>query len=347
MRTEALDDERVMSLVELALAQPTEQREAYIRAVCAGDETLTVEVRKYVQWEERMNGFLLQPLFPPPVIGHPFELGELLAGRFRVVRELGEGGMGIVYEAVDEKLDRRIAIKCAKTGFRHRLPPEVRNAREIAHPNVCKIFEIHTASTPRGEIDFLAMELLEGETLAGRLRRGRLPAAQAYEIASQLCAGLAEAHRTGVIHGDVKPHNVILCKTSRGGERAVITDFGLARRPGLAGVPGTAQSLDAGGTRDYMAPELWRGEKASPASDVYALGVVFTELLTGRRPFAPEVPLEKRLTRKPPLKSPGKSGRVAARCLEPSPKRRFQGAGGILRPRWNPRFCIGMRLRPC
>jgi serine/threonine protein kinase len=329
MPTKALDDDRLMSLVELALTQPPEAREEYISAVCADDAELTAEVRKYVQWEVRMGDFLLNPLFPPLDLEHPFEAGELLAGRFRIVRELGEGGMGVVYEAQDEKLDRRIAIKCAKTGFCKRLPPEVRNARDITHPNVCKIFEIHTAPTPRGEIDFLAMELLEGETLAGRLRRGRLPTAQAREIARQLCAGLAEAHRAGVTHGDVKTNNIILCKDSAGAQRAVITDFGLARRPGRGATRATAQSLEAGGAMDYMAPELWKGKKASPASDVYALGVVLCELTTGRRPFPADTPLEKRLTRKPPKTAAGKWGRVPSRCLNPEPKRRFQDAGRV------------------
>ena len=96
-----------------------------------------------------------------------FEPGELLENRFRVLREVAQGGMGIVYEAVDEKLDRRIAIKCAKSGFRKRLPPEVRHASEVSHPNVCKIFEIHTARTSSGEVDFVTMEYLDGETLGG------------------------------------------------------------------------------------------------------------------------------------------------------------------------------------
>src|SRR5258706_15374939 len=112
--------------------------------------------------------------------------------------------MGIVYEAVDEKLERRIALKCDKAEFRKRIPPEVRNASEISHPNVCKIFEIHTASTQQGEVDFLTMEFLDGQTLAERLQDGPLPEAEARTIARQLCAGLAEAHRNGVIHGDLK-----------------------------------------------------------------------------------------------------------------------------------------------
>src|ERR1700693_3100010 len=133
----------------------------------------------------------------------PFEPGELLDGRFRILREIAKAGMGVVYEAMDERLERRIAIKCAKAGFRKRLPPEVRHAREIGHPNVCKLFDIHQATTKVGEIDFVTMEYLKGETLSDRLKRGPLPESEARSIARQLCAGLAAAHAKGVIHGDL------------------------------------------------------------------------------------------------------------------------------------------------
>src|SRR2546423_15012298 len=109
-----------------------------------------------------MQGFLSNTTRPPALFEHPLDPGELLDGRFRIVREVAQGGMGIVYEAVDEKLERRIALKCAKVGFHKRLPPEVRNASEVSHPNVCKIFEIYTASTAHGEIDFMTMEFLDG-----------------------------------------------------------------------------------------------------------------------------------------------------------------------------------------
>ncbi len=152
--------------------------------------------------------------------------------------------MGVVYEAVDEKLQRKIALKCAKTGFGKRLPPEVRNATEISHPNVCKIFEIHTAYTSQGEIDFITMEFLDGETLAERLSRGPLPEQEGRAIAVQLCAGLAEAHRNRVIHGDLKNNNVILTSGPHGGVRAVITDFGLARRPETAASHGPIRTIN-------------------------------------------------------------------------------------------------------
>ncbi len=328
MPNKAQDDDLVMSLVELALAQAPEDRDRYLHSACAHDSQLFEEVRKYVEWEERMNGFLLEPLYPSPSYNLAFEPGELLDGRFRIVKELAQGGMGIVYEAVDEKLERRIAIKCAKPGFRKRLPPEVRHATEISHPNICKIFEFHTAATDRGEIDFLTMEFLEGETLAERLRRGPLPEAQARAIAQQLAAGLAAAHRNQVIHGDLKSNNVILTTGADGSIRAVITDFGLARRPETT--PQTVRSGALGGTPDYMAPELWKGGKATAASDIYALGVILYELASGRAPFrsSPDAPWEERLHPRPPAVSP-KWDRVLARCLEADPARRFRSAHDV------------------
>src|ERR1700723_2610280 len=174
MPSKTWDDDLVMKLVERVLARSPEEREAFLQSTCSQDTELFTEVWQYVQWEQKMGGFLLDPIYPSAPPEHPFEPGELLDERFRIVRELARGGMGIVYEAIDEKLDRRIAIKCARRGFRKRLPPEVRNAREISHPNVCKIFEFHTADTHLGPVDFITMEFLEGETLAERLRRGRL-----------------------------------------------------------------------------------------------------------------------------------------------------------------------------
>ena len=304
MISRAEDDDLVMSLVELALTRSATDREAYLREACEGDSELFEQVWRYVEWEERMKGFLLDPLYPALSYEHPFEPGELLDDRFRIVREVAQGGMGVVYEAFDEKLQRRIALKCAKAGFRKRLPPEVRNATAISHPNVCKTFEIHSASTRQGEIDFLTMEFLEGETLADRVARGPIAADEARAIALQLCAGLAEAHRNGVIHGDLKTNNVLLTSVPGGSVRAVITDFGMART--VASDQAAAQSGPLGGTPDYMAPELWKGEKATAASDIYALGVILSQLGSGRR-----------------------WERIRARCLDPVAARRFQKADQI------------------
>jgi serine/threonine protein kinase/Flp pilus assembly protein TadD len=310
------DDEIVMTLVELALAQPEDRRESYLETACSGNAELFAQAWSYVNWDARMKGFLLTPLYPVVEDDHPFEAGQLLDGRFRIQREVARGGMGIVYEAFDEKLRRRIALKSARSGFRKRLPPEVRHASEISHPNVCKIFEIHTASTEDGEVDFITMEFLEGETLAARLDRGPLPETEAGIIGRQLCAGLAEAHRNGVVHGDLKSSNVILTRDQSGELRAVITDFGLARAPRQSvddsefRGPGSSQ---AGGTPDYMAPELWKGQKPTPASDVYALGVILRKLTDGRRPD-------------PHSSQPLRHGPIQRRCLEADLGRRFHDA---------------------
>lgn len=325
-----LDDDLVMNLVELALAQPENQRQSYLESACSGNSELFAQSWHYVQWEARMHGFLMEPLYAGAAKETPFQPDQLLDSRFRIVREVARGGMGIVYEAFDEKLDRRIALKCARSGFRKRLPPEVRHASEISHPNVCKIFEIHTASTLDGDVDFLTMEFLEGETLAARLGRGPLPDAEAQIVARQICEGLAEAHRNHVVHGDLKSNNVILAQDARAAVRAVITDFGLARKPLTeddgSSPPGSSQ---AGGTPDYMAPELWKGEPPSAASDVYALGVMLYELASGRKPYGPEVSPEERFRRRPPH-LPTKWDRIVARCLDPDPARRFGSASEVV-----------------
>ena len=310
----AQDDELVMGLVEMALASPPDRRRGCLEQACGADSELFDAVWTYVQAEQQMDGFLLDPLYPPLEDDHPFEPGQILDGRFRIVREVAQGGMGIVYEAVDERLERRIALKCAKTGFRRRLPPEVRHAREVTHPNVCRIFEIHTARTDRGEIDFLTMEFLEGETLAEKVRRGPLPHEEARTIALQLCAGLAEAHRKQVIHGDFKSSNIIVMAEADGAVRAVITDFGLARRP--EGPRTMTHSGELGGTPDYMAPELWKGDKPSVASDIYALGVILRELAHGAHGRdASSAP------------SPhAKWDRIVRRATDPDPRRRYRDA---------------------
>lgn len=323
MPKKAQDDNLVMELVESALTKPPDQRKSFLKGACANNPELFDQAWSYVQVEQRMDGFLLDPICQPFAPEHTFQPGEILDGRFRIVREVAQGGMGVVYEAIDEKLKRRIAIKCAKAGFRQQLPPEVRNASEISHPNVCRIFEIHTASTRRGEIDFITMEFLEGETLAERLRRGTLPEADRRNLALQLCAGLAEAHSNGVIHGDLKSGNIILTEWPDGSTRAVITDFGLAH--GQAGTDEVAQHEVRGGTPDYMAPELLLGEQASVASDIYALGVILHELACGQRPVRSGDPPQVRLDPKQPGVN-AKWNSIVEHCLQEDPARRFQTA---------------------
>ncbi|HYL39312.1 MAG TPA: serine/threonine-protein kinase [Bryobacteraceae bacterium] len=330
--------ELVMTLVDATLEQPPESRLSYINSACGGDPRLRLEVVKRVQWEERIQGFLLDTVTTTlGTLDRSFESGEYLAGRFRVIREIGQGGMGVVYEAFDEKLNRRVALKCAQAGHGHRLPPEARAAREVSHFNVCKVHDLHSAQTKFGEVEFLTMEFIEGETLSDRLRRkGPLDQIEAREIALQICAGLAQAHRQGVIHGDLKCGNVLLAQSPEGGMRAVVTDFGLASLQLPESVDNIASQQ--AGSFDYMAPELFSRSPASVASDLYALGVVFHVMLTGeipgRQKTLPRLSQDASTgavdTAPGDLNAPRKCQELPApwnvivtRCLEPRPENRF------------------------
>src|SRR6185295_5340062 len=211
-----------------------------------------------------------------------FTPGTVLAGRYRIIGLLGRGGMGEVYRADDLKLGSPVALKflpldLAADPLRYeRLLAEVRFARQVAHPNVCRVFDIAEVAADEGRY-FLSMEYIDGEDLASLLGRiGRLPADKALDIARQLCAGLAAAHDRGVLHRDLKPANVML--DGRG--RVRITDFGLAVAADAEGL-----QTDASGTPAYMAPEQFGGTGPSVQSDIYALGLVLYELYTGKRAF--------------------------------------------------------------
>ena len=302
----ALDDELVMGLVELALQQPQATREAWLRTASGGDPELFDQAWDYVQWNHRMENFLLEPMYSGQQERH-FSPGDFLAGRFLIVREVASGGMGIVYEARDQRLGRRIALKCARSGFNRRLPPEVRHASEISHPNVCRIFEIHTASTPDGEIDFFTMEFLEGDTLRARLKSGPLPAPDALTIGRQICAGVAEAHRNHVVHGDLKSNNVILSPGVRRKFSRCHHRFRPRPRPPCrhgrnrldlrGGQPGRRNA------RTIWRPNSGKGEKPSLASDgLYALGVTLYELVANRLPYPRELPWQERMKQPPSLR---------------------------------------------
>ena len=281
MRRGEPDDDLIMALVEETLQTPPENREERLRMVCR-DPAVYQEVCERVQWEERMGRFLLDPLFELSAPDDPFGAGDLAGGRFRILRKVGYGGMGMVFEAIDEKLERRVALKCALPGHHNRLPPEARAAREVSHYNVCKVHDLHTVETPAGETDFLSMEFIEGQTLSERIRTGGpVPDREAREIAAQICAGLAQAHRQGVVHGDLKCSNILLTESREGGIRAVITDFGMAK---MAEPQGSGMMSGRGGTFDYMAPELLLGGRAKVASDLYAMGVMFHVMLKGHSP---------------------------------------------------------------
>ncbi len=211
--------------------------------------------------------------------GGRFAPGVIVAERYRIVAILGRGGMGEVYRAEDLKLSQVVAIKflpealTKDAGALARFHSEVRVARQVSHPNVCRVFDIGDAEG----IPFLTMEYVDGEDLASLVRRiGRLPQDKAAEMLRQICAGLAAAHERGVVHRDLKPANVML----DGSGKIRITDFG------LAGIAASIQGAEVrAGTPAYMAPEQLSGKEVTTKSDLYSLGLVMYEVLTGRRAF--------------------------------------------------------------
>lgn len=205
--------------------------------------------------------------------------GTLLNGRYRIIALLGKGGMGEVYRATDLTLGQSVALKflpalaSSDPRWLERFHSEVRIARQVSHPNVCRVYDIGEAEG----LPFLSMEYVDGEDLASLLRRiGRLPCDKAIEISRKACAGLAAAHSKGVIHRDLKPHNIML---DRNGE-VLICDFGLAA---------VASELNAAeirqGTPAYMAPEQIKGTEVTHSSDIFSLGLVLYELFTGKRAY--------------------------------------------------------------
>jgi len=212
-------------------------------------------------------------------------LGRVIAGRYRLEARIGEGGMGVVYRARHVLIDRVVAVKLIRpdlrgeTHLRAWMLREARAANRVDHAHIIDIHDI--GETEEGEL-YLVMEYLVGQSLSGELARGSMALARGVDILEQMCAALARAHDLGVVHRDLKSDNILL--TTRGGRKdfVKILDFGLAH---LAMDPRLAPKGAVFGTPEYMAPEQARGEEATAQSDLYALGVLFFEMLTGQLPF--------------------------------------------------------------
>ena len=257
--------------------------------------------------------------------GGRFTPGQIILERYRVVALSGRGGMGEVYRAEDLKLSQVVAIKFLPEALSEdaaalaRFHSEVRTARQVSHPNVCRVFDIGEAE---GAL-FLTMEFVDGEDLASVVRRiGRLSPERATEIARQICAGLAAAHERGVIHRDLKPANVML----DGAGKIRITDFG------LASVAASIKGAEArAGTPAYMSPEQLAGREVTTKSDIYSLGLILYEILTGKRAFeATTLPELMKLREQGTITNPSTLvrdldpliERVILRCLEIDPEKR-------------------------
>jgi eukaryotic-like serine/threonine-protein kinase len=267
-----------------------------------------------------------------------FRAGDVIDKRFVILSLLGRGGMGEVYEADDLELHERVALKTIRTDglplsgkAQERFRREILLARKVTHVNVCRIFDFALHQGVGGEeIPFLSMELLRGETLSDYLlRRSRLATDEALVLVRQIAAGLSAAHQAGIVHRDFKSANVILASGGDGNVRAVVTDFGLAHSTESGAVPGSEFS----GTPAYMAPEQVEGRETTTATDVYALGIVMYEMVTGALPFAgsssPASVANQRLVDEPPPPSisvPGLDARweqAILKCLERDPAKRF------------------------
>ncbi len=263
-------------------------------------------------------------------------IGREIGGRYRLEAPLGEGGMATLWRAVDQQLDREVAVKIlrpqysADPGFAGRFRQEARAAASLSHPNIVSVYDYGT--DPDGETQYIVMELVNGQDLAAILReRGRISTDDAVQVAIAVASALEAAHRRGIVHRDVKPGNILI--TDEGDVK--VTDFGIARAVAEASMTVTGTTL---GSVHYFSPEQARGDEVTGRSDVYALGIVLYEMLTGRRPFegdsAAGVAL-KRLTDDPPrplvagVPLPPGLEAVLRRALEREPARRFPDAGSF------------------
>ena len=263
-------------------------------------------------------------------------IGRLISGRYRLIAPLGEGGMATIWRAVDEQLDREVAVKLlrpqfsADPGFAARFKQEARSAGGLSHPNIVGVYDYGTDGADGDQ--YIVMELIEGNDLSTILRdRGSLSTSDAVRVAIGVAAALEVAHRKGIVHRDVKPGNILI--TENGDVK--VTDFGIARAVSEASMTVTGTTL---GSVHYFSPEQARGDEVTGASDVYALAIVLFEMLTGRRPFegdsAAAVAL-KRLSEDAPTPTaiehplpPGLEA-ILMRALSRDPAERFPDAGAF------------------
>jgi serine/threonine protein kinase/tetratricopeptide (TPR) repeat protein len=348
--------EGIKALFEAALAEETTRRSSFLRERCS-DETVRAEVERLLAEYEQAGTFLSTPALDNCAadddsipVSKRLEEGVVLAGRFRIIRFIASGGMGEVYEAEDGELRERVAVKTIRPEILTqpnaiaRFRREVHLARQVTHPNVCRIFDLFRhkpAERPGQDVVFVSMELLHGNHLGKTLQdSGPMEPDEALPLIRQMSSALAAAHAVGIIHRDFKPQNVVLVAVpGQKKKRAVVTDFGLALQSesSLEGVSfTTGQGLL--GTPAYMSPEQVEGRVATPASDIYALGLVIYEMVTGKRPFKGDTPISVAMKRLSEAPTPPRKIKAAIsplwesvilRCLERDPTKRLANAEDV------------------
>jgi len=261
--------------------------------------------------------------------------GTLFADRYEIIEELGKGGMGKVYRVEDAKTKEEIALKLIKPEIASdkktidRFRNELTTARKIRHKNICGMYDL---DEDRG-VYYITMEYVLGQNLKGLIRQtGKLAISTVISIAKQICEGLSEAHKLGVVHRDIKPNNIMIDK----GGNARIMDFGIARSLETKGITGAGVMI---GTPEYMSPEQVEGKEVDQRSDIYSLGVILYEMVTGKLPFEGDTPLSiamKHKSEPPPnpkelnVQIPEDLSNLILSCMEKDKEKRYQTAEELL-----------------
>jgi len=310
--------ERLKNVFQNALEQPADARRAWLAEHCADDRTLLQEAEALLATHETAGSFLEEPARVDPEDLETLIPGTVV-GSYKILEEIGRGGMGVVYLAEDTRLGRRVALKslpsalAAQPELRQRLRREARAAATISHPSVAVVYALEEM----GDHLFIASEYVRGETLRDEIARGPIAPDRARSIAADIAGALAAAHEAGVIHRDLKPENVLI--KPDGGVKVV--DFGIAQIEG----PEATRLTRAGsmlGTPAYMAPEQLLGQTVDGRTDIYALGIVFSEMLSGRHPLQR---VEGRGNTSN-VHLTGPFATIIARCLNADPAARYASA---------------------
>jgi Tol biopolymer transport system component len=305
--------QRLEELYHAARERQPDERQAFLTAACAGDEELRRVVESLLVQDG--GGVMGQPALEiaANLLGDATEtrwaIGTEL-GPYRIEALLGAGGMGQVFKACDTRLGRAVALKVVHERFSARFEREARVISALNHPHICTLYDVGALPSGSG---YLVMELVEGETLAAKLKKGKLTIPQTLQYGAQVAEALAEAHAKGIVHRDLKPANIMLAK--RG---VKVLDFGIAKSQEDETLTASRVAV---GTPAYMAPEQRAGRDCDTRTDIYALGLVLHEMATGRRPSEDASAALRSL--------PERLAHVIGRCLEPDPESRWQSARDV------------------